>query len=66
MIQLPSLCWSVVDPALFGLGLEHVLADNGGYLVNLILHLLNILDGWLEKRWLLGQANPGVSSQIRA
>lgn len=28
-LELPELCRSVIDPALLGLGLKNVLADNG-------------------------------------
>lgn len=42
-LELPGLGWMVVDPALLGLGLKHMLADDRGHLVNPSLHVLHVL-----------------------
>lgn len=51
-LELPGLCRAIVDSALFGLGFEYVLADNGGHLVSVFLHLSYMLDGGMEGGWL--------------
>lgn len=43
-LELPGLCWPVVDPASLCLGLEHVLVYDEGYFFNTLLHLPTILD----------------------
>lgn len=51
-LELPGLGRTIVDPALFGLGLEHVLVDEGCDPFDVVLHFLDVSDGGSESGWL--------------
>lgn len=70
--DLEGAVWhrAIIDLALDGLSFQHVLSNNGGYFVDLLLHLLHIFYHCLEQEGLffpvfmyhIGQT-PGSSSE---
>lgn len=48
-LELLGLGRVIVDPVLLGLGREHVLADEGCYPFDVILHFLDVFSGGSER-----------------